>query len=141
MGIISDAGCPAIADPGSEIVRMAHQHGIRVIPLVGPSSILLSLMASGMNGQSFAFNGYLPIDKDERKASLKRLEKRAKEERQSQLFARNATGTLPTPLPMCCHQCNPSRRSYPHLYYRRVEIPIQGAPLRETTHYFYPIIR
>jgi len=85
-GIISDAGCPAIADPGSEIVRMAHQHGIRVIPLVGPSSILLSLMASGMNGQSFAFNGYLPIDKDERKASLKRLEKRAKEERQSQLF-------------------------------------------------------
>ena len=74
MGIISDAGCPAIADPGSEI------------PLVGPSSILLSLMASGMNGQSFAFNGYLPIDKDERKASLKRLEKRAKEERQSQLF-------------------------------------------------------
>ena len=86
MGIISDAGCPAIADPGSEIVRMAHQHGIRVIPLVGPSSILLSLMASGMNGQSFAFNGYLPIDKDERKASLKRLEKRAKEERQSQLF-------------------------------------------------------
>ena len=86
MGIISDAGCPAIADPGSEIVRMAHQHEIRVIPLVGPSSILLSLMASGMNGQSFAFNGYLPIDKDERKASLKRLEKRAKEECQSQLF-------------------------------------------------------
>ena len=86
MGIISDAGCPAIADPGSDIVRMAHQKGIRVIPLVGPSSLLLALMASGLNGQSFAFNGYLPIDKTERKAALKRLEKRAKEERQSQLF-------------------------------------------------------
>lgn len=86
MGIISDAGCPAIADPGSDIVRLAHHKGIRVVPLVGPSSLLLSLMASGMNGQSFAFNGYLPIDKGERKAALKRLEKRAKEERQSQLF-------------------------------------------------------
>ena len=86
MGIISDAGCPAIADPGSDIVRLAHHKGIRVVPLVGPSSLLLSLMASGMNGQSFAFNGYLPIDKGERKAVLKRLEKRAKEERQSQLF-------------------------------------------------------
>lgn len=86
MGIISDAGCPAIADPGSDVVRLAHRKGIRVVPLVGPSSLLLSLMASGMNGQSFAFNGYLPIDKSERKAALKRLEKRAKEERQSQLF-------------------------------------------------------
>lgn len=86
MGIISDAGCPAIADPGSDIVRLAHRKGIRVVPLVGPSSLLLSLMASGLNGQSFAFNGYLPIDKSERKAALKRLEKRAKEERQSQLF-------------------------------------------------------
>ena len=86
MGIISDAGCPAIADPGSEIVRMAHRKGIRVIPLVGPSSILLSLMASGMNGQSFAFNGYLPIDKAERKNALKKLEKRAREEKQSQSF-------------------------------------------------------
>ena len=86
MGIISDAGCPAIADPGSDIVRLAHRKSIRVVPLVGPSSLLLSLMASGLNGQSFAFNGYLPIDKNERKAALKRLEKRAKEERQSQLF-------------------------------------------------------
>ena len=85
MGIISDAGCPAIADPGSDVVRLAHRKGIRVVPLVGPSSLLLSLMASGL-GQSFAFNGYLPIDKSERKAALKRLEKRAKEERQSQLF-------------------------------------------------------
>lgn len=86
MGIISDAGCPAIADPGSDVVRLAHRKGIRVVPLVGPSSLLLSLMASGLNGQSFAFNGYLPIDKSERKAALKRLEKKAKEERQSQLF-------------------------------------------------------
>ena len=86
MGIISDAGCPAIADPGSDVVRLAHRKGIRVVPLVGPSSLLLSLMASGLNGQSFAFNGYLPIDKSERKAALKLLEKRAKEERQSQLF-------------------------------------------------------
>lgn len=86
IGIISDAGCPAIADPGSDVVRLAHRKGIRVVPLVGPSSLLLSLMASGLNGQSFAFNGYLPIDKSERKAALKRLEKRAKEERQSQLF-------------------------------------------------------
>ena len=86
MGIISDAGCPAIADPGSDIVRLAHHKGIRVVPLVGPSSLLLSLMASGMNGQYFAFNGYLPIDKGERKAALERFEKRAKEERQSQLF-------------------------------------------------------
>jgi uroporphyrin-III C/tetrapyrrole len=86
MGIISDAGCPAIADPGSDVVRLAHRKGIRVVPLVGPSSLLLSLMASGLNGQSFTFNGYLPIDKSERKAALKRLEKRAKEERQSQLF-------------------------------------------------------
>ena len=86
MGIISDAGCPAIADPGSDVVRLAHRKGIRVVPLVGPSSLLLSLKARGLNGQSFAFNGYLPIDKSERKAALKRLEKRAKEERQSQLF-------------------------------------------------------
>ncbi|MEB3004934.1 SAM-dependent methyltransferase [Capnocytophaga sp. G2] len=85
-GIISDAGCPAIADPGSEIVHIAHQKGIRVIPLVGPSSLLLSLMASGMNGQSFAFNGYLPIDKNERRIILRKLERRAKEEHQSQLF-------------------------------------------------------
>ena len=67
IGIISEAGCPGIADPGAEIVALAHQQNIEVIPLVGPSSILLSVMASGLNGQSFAFNGYLPIDKNERK--------------------------------------------------------------------------
>ena len=66
MGLMSDAGCPGVADPGSVIVAMAHEKGIKVVPLVGPSSILLSLMGSGMNGQSFTFNGYLPIDKTEK---------------------------------------------------------------------------
>lgn len=86
IGIISEAGCPGIADPGAEIVALAHQQNIEVIPLVGPSSILLSVMASGLNGQSFAFNGYLPIDKNERKNTLKRLERRVKEEKQTQVF-------------------------------------------------------
>jgi len=63
IGIISEAGCPGIADPGADIVRIAHQKGLKVIPLVGPSSLLLAMMASGLNGQNFAFNGYLPIDK------------------------------------------------------------------------------
>lgn len=86
MGLLSDAGCPGIADPGSKIVRQAHLNGIEVVPLVGPSSILLALIASGMNGQNFAFNGYLPIDNKERKNSLKRLEKLSSEQNQSQLF-------------------------------------------------------
>jgi len=86
MGLLSDAGCPGIADPGAEIVKLAHQSNIEVVPLVGPSSILLALMASGMNGQSFAFNGYLPIDSKERRNSLKRLEKLSLEHNQSQLF-------------------------------------------------------
>ena len=75
VGIISDAGCPGIADPGAAVVEQAHQKGVKVIPLVGPSSILLALMASGFNGQNFAFNGYLPIDKVERKQKIKQLEK------------------------------------------------------------------
>lgn len=86
MGLLSEAGCPAIADPGSDIVKLAHQHNIQVVPLVGPSSIVMALMGSGMNGQSFAFNGYLPIDKQERKAELKRLEKLSYDQNQSQLF-------------------------------------------------------
>jgi len=86
MGVISDAGCPGIADPGAIIVEHAHRHGIRVIPLVGPSSILMGMMASGFNGQNFAFNGYLPIDKLERKKELKRLEKLSVDQQQSQLF-------------------------------------------------------
>ena len=71
IALISDAGCPGIADPGSEIVRLAHQSKIKVVPLVGPSSILLALMASGMSGQNFKFNGYLPIEKNERKSKIK----------------------------------------------------------------------
>ena len=86
IGIISDAGCPGIADPGAVIVAEAHKRGIRVIPLVGPSSILLALMASGLNGQNFAFNGYLPIDKRERRKEIKRLERLSAEQNQSQLF-------------------------------------------------------
>lgn len=86
VGIISEAGCPGIADPGAEVVRLAHEKNIRVIPLVGPSSILLALMASGFNGQQFAFNGYLPIDKDKRKKEIKRLEKLSADFNQTQLF-------------------------------------------------------
>ncbi|WP_299117207.1 SAM-dependent methyltransferase [uncultured Winogradskyella sp.] len=86
IGLLSEAGCPAIADPGSDIVNLAHQMNIKVVPLVGPSSILLALMASGMNGQSFAFNGYLPIDKNERKTKLKALERLSFEQNQSQIF-------------------------------------------------------
>ena len=86
IGIISEAGCPAIADPGADIVAIAQQKGIRVVPLVGPSSILLALMASGFNGQSFAFHGYLPIDSDQRIKTLKSLEQRIYSENQTQLF-------------------------------------------------------
>ena len=86
MGLLSEAGCPAIADPGSEIVKLAHYKNIRVIPLVGPSSIILALMSSGMNGQSFSFNGYLPIDKQERKAAIKQFEKLSNDFNQTQLF-------------------------------------------------------
>ncbi|MBT8183306.1 MAG: SAM-dependent methyltransferase [Eudoraea sp.] len=86
IGILSEAGCPGVADPGSDVVAIAHERGIRVVPLVGPSSILLALMASGLNGQNFAFNGYLPIDSDERKSAIKALEKRSQNDGQSQLF-------------------------------------------------------
>jgi 16S rRNA (cytidine1402-2'-O)-methyltransferase len=86
MGIISEAGCPAIADPGADIVALAQQNNFIVVPLVGPSSILLSLMASGFNGQSFAFFGYLPVQSDERSKTLKKLESRAYSENQTQIF-------------------------------------------------------
>ena len=86
VGLISEAGCPAVADPGADVVRLAHQKNIRVVPLVGPSSILMAQMSSGMNGQSFAFNGYLPIDKLERKNELKRLEQLSFTQNQSQSF-------------------------------------------------------
>lgn len=85
-GVISEAGVPGVADPGAAIVALAHRHGVRVVPLVGPSSILMSVMASGLNGQSFAFVGYLPVKDQERQRRLKELERRAMEERQAQLF-------------------------------------------------------
>ncbi|MHA4742159.1 SAM-dependent methyltransferase [Dyadobacter sp. MSC1_007] len=85
-GIISEAGCPGIADPGAVAVRIAHQRGIKVVPLVGPSSILLALMGSGMSGQSFAFHGYLPIDKAARKKALQNLERNARQLLQTQIF-------------------------------------------------------
>lgn len=86
VGLMSEAGCPGIADPGADLVAEAHRLGIQVIPLVGPSSILLSLMASGFNGQSFAFHGYLPIDKGARSKRLKELENLAERFNQTQLF-------------------------------------------------------
>ena len=85
-GVISEAGCPGIADPGAELARAAHQLGIRVVPLVGPSSLLLALMASGMNGQSFTFHGYLPIERARRAAAIKQLERLALAQHQTQLF-------------------------------------------------------
>jgi len=86
MGLISDAGCPGIADPGADIIRMANRMNIKVKPLVGPSSILLAMMASGLNGQNFAFNGYLPIDRSQRKKVIKNLESKSKKMNQSQIF-------------------------------------------------------
>ncbi|MDY6799592.1 MAG: SAM-dependent methyltransferase [Bacteroidota bacterium] len=86
IGIISEAGTPGVADPGSAIVSIAHRKNIQVVPLVGPSSILLSIMASGLNGQNFAFNGYLPIKKHERTKTIKELEKKSKQENQTQIF-------------------------------------------------------
>ncbi len=86
VGIISEAGCPAIADPGADVVSIAQQREIKVVPLVGPSSIIMSVMASGFNGQSFAFNGYLPVEVPQRIKSLKKLENKVWNEDQTQLF-------------------------------------------------------
>ncbi|HUH32617.1 MAG TPA: SAM-dependent methyltransferase [Daejeonella sp.] len=86
VGLMSEAGCPGIADPGADIVAYAHKKGIKVVPLVGPSSILLALMASGFNGQSFTFHGYLPIDKLQRSQRIKELEGLAEKHNQTQLF-------------------------------------------------------
>ncbi|MCF6350879.1 MAG: SAM-dependent methyltransferase [Flavobacteriaceae bacterium] len=86
IGLLSEAGVPAIADPGAIIVTLAHQKNIRVQPLVGPSSILMAMMASGLNGQNFAFNGYLPIGDKEKKQTIKQLERLSKEKKQSQIF-------------------------------------------------------
>ena len=109
VGVISEAGCPAVADPGAAVVAIAQREGLDVVPLVGPSSILLSVMASGFNGQSFAFHGYLPIDAVQRAKRLKTLEARSVSERQTQLFIetpyRNAKLFADI-----CHACAPRTR-------------------------------
>lgn len=109
VGVISEAGCPAVADPGADVVAIAQREGLDVVPLVGPSSILLSVMASGFNGQSFAFHGYLPIDAVQRAKCLKALEARSVSERQTQLFIetpyRNAKLFADI-----CHACAPRTR-------------------------------
>ncbi|NLP56663.1 SAM-dependent methyltransferase [Lutibacter sp. B1] len=115
VGLLSEAGVPAIADPGAEIVKMAHVKGIEVVPLVGPSSIILAMMASGFNGQNFAFNGYLPIDSADRKSAIKNLEKLSKEKGQSQIFIEtpyrnekmfNDLKSTLTPTTKLCIACN-----------------------------------
>ena len=85
-GLVSEAGCPAVADPGALLVRRAHERGVKVVPFVGPSSILLALMASGLNGQSFAFHGYLPVDANERAKRLRDLEQQSRKGKQTQIF-------------------------------------------------------
>lgn len=86
VGLISEAGLPAVADPGADLVALCHRDGIEVVPLVGPSSLMLALMGSGLNGQSFAFVGYIPAKTEERRAAIKRLEKRSAAERQTQIL-------------------------------------------------------
>ena len=111
VGVISDAGCPAVADPGADLVAIAQRRGYKVFPLVGPSSILMSLMASGFNGQSFAFEGYLPVDTQKRQARLKEMTRRIERERQTQIFIEapyrnnqliaDLAGHLPTTMRLC----------------------------------------
>ncbi|MBP5528333.1 MAG: SAM-dependent methyltransferase [Bacteroidales bacterium] len=86
IGLLSEAGLPCVADPGAMITRVAQRRGIEIVPLIGPSSLMLALMASGFNGQSFAFNGYLPVDKSKRAAAIRHLEERLHREHQTQLF-------------------------------------------------------
>lgn len=105
-GLISEAGVPAVADPGAELVRLAHRKGIPVRPLVGPSSLLLSLMASGLNGQSFAFNGYLPVDNDQRARRIRTLEERSRKDHQTQLFIETPYRNS-TLLNALCQTCRP----------------------------------
>ncbi|KMN79914.1 SAM-dependent methyltransferase [Chromobacterium alkanivorans] len=86
LGLISEAGCPAVADPGAQLVALAHERGLRVEPLIGPSSILLALMASGANGQCFAFHGYLPVDAADKAKTVKELEQRSRQRNETQVF-------------------------------------------------------
>jgi 16S rRNA (cytidine1402-2'-O)-methyltransferase len=109
VGLMSEAGCPGIADPGAEIVEKAHRMGIKVVPLVGPSSILLALMASGFNGQSFTFHGYLPIDKLDRSKKIKELEGLAVKNNQTQLFIETPFRNNPM-LEEILRTCNPKTK-------------------------------
>src|SRR3954464_2020660 len=109
IGVISEAGCPGVADPGAEVVAIAHERNIKVIPLVGPSSILLSLMASGFNGQSFTFHGYLPIDKLQRANKIKELEALSERHNQTQLFIETPFRNNPM-LEEILKSCNPQTR-------------------------------
>jgi 16S rRNA (cytidine1402-2'-O)-methyltransferase len=104
-GVISEAGVPAVADPGAQIVRLAHANGIKIIPLVGPSSILMALMASGMNGQSFAFVGYLPVKSKERQERLRAIERRSAIEKQTQIFIETPYRNMQLldDILQCCH--------------------------------------
>ena len=107
MGLLSEAGCPCVADPGSIIVSLAHKNNIPVKPLVGPSSILLSLMASGFNGQNFSFNGYLPIDRNPRIRKIKELENKAYRENQTQIFIEAPFRNMPL-LNDIVNNCSPA---------------------------------
>lgn len=107
VGLISEAGVPAVADPGSVLVRLAHQHGIVVRPLVGPSSLLLAVMASGLNGQSFAFNGYLPTDTTLRSKRIQELEQRSRKDKQTQLFIETPYRNIAL-LEALCVSCSPN---------------------------------
>lgn len=109
VGLMSEAGCPGIADPGADIVAEAHRKGIKVVPLVGPSSILLALMASGFNGQSFTFHGYLPIDKGDRAKKIKDLEAQAERFKQTQLFIETPFRNNPM-LEEILRSCKPNTR-------------------------------
>ncbi len=109
MGVLSEAGCPAIADPGADVVAMAQKNNFTVVPLVGPSSILLSLMASGFNGQSFAFVGYLPIQPTDRAKMLRKLENRAYTENQSQIFIETPYRNMKM-VEEILHVCQPNTR-------------------------------
>ena len=142
MGLLSDAGCPGIADPGAVMVKRAHAKSFIVKPLVGPSSILLAMMASGMNGQSFAFNGYLPIDKQERSRAIKRLEKHSGDYDQTQAFIetpyRNEqllndfikTLSPTTQLSIACDLTLPTEwvKSAPIKQWKKIKVDLQKRP-------------
>lgn len=109
IGLMSEAGVPCIADPGNVIVQMAHQKGIQVVPLIGPSSIIMALMASGLNGQNFAFNGYLPVQSKDRIQKIRQLEKRSQMEQQTQIFIEAPYRNLQL-LKDMTEACNPATR-------------------------------